>query len=81
MVVCKCAVVVLGRLETPHISVLWYNIGMRTLVLLAVSTVVTLGLSAAPKQTGGRAPIVRDWENIAVNSFNRMPAATYAMPP
>ncbi len=23
---------------------------------------------------------VRDWENIDVNSFNRMPAATYAMP-
>ena len=53
---------------------------MRTLVLLAVSTVVTLGFSADPKQTDGRAPIVRDWENIAVNSFNRMPAATYAMP-
>ncbi len=53
---------------------------MRTLVLFAVSTVVTLGFSAAPKQTDGRAPIVRDWENIDVNSFNRMPAATYAMP-
>ncbi len=53
---------------------------MRTLVLLAVSTAVTLGFSAAPKQTAGRAPKVRDWENIEVNSFNRMPAATYAMP-
>ncbi len=53
---------------------------MRTLVLFAVSTAVTLGFSVAPKQTDGRAPIVRDWENIDVNSFNRMPAATYAMP-
>ena len=53
---------------------------MKTLALFAVSIAITLGLSAAPKQTGGRAPIVRDWENIDVNSLNRMPAATYAMP-
>ena len=53
---------------------------MKTLALFAVCIAITLGLSAAPKQTGGRVPIVRDWENIDVNSFNRMPAATYAMP-
>ena len=53
---------------------------MRTLALLAVSTAVAFGLSATPKKTNGRAPVVRDWENIDVNSFNRMPAATYAMP-
>ncbi len=53
---------------------------MKISLFLAVSIGLTLELSAAPKPTGGRVPIVRDWENIAVNSFNRMPAATYAMP-
>ena len=53
---------------------------MKISLFLAVSIGLTLELSAAPKPTGGRAPIVRDWENIDVNSFNRVPAATYAMP-
>ena len=52
---------------------------MRTIALLAVSA-AAMGLAAAQKQAGGRASALRDWENPAVNSYNRMPAATYAMP-
>jgi len=39
-----------------------------------------LAAFAAPAPAKARANVVRDWENIDVNSFNRMPAATYAMP-
>ncbi|MBO7683727.1 MAG: DUF4981 domain-containing protein [Kiritimatiellae bacterium] len=45
---------------------------MKPLAFAALAAVAGLELSSAPK--------VRDWENLAVNSFNRMPAATYAMP-
>ena len=54
---------------------------------VAVCVAVSCGLSlfsvmsgAEQNQPKGRAPKVRDWENPAVNSRNRMPAATYAMP-
>ncbi len=60
-------------------SPVWYTSGMRTIALLAVSA-AAMGLAAAQKQAGGRASALRDWENPAVNSYNRMPAATYAMP-
>ena len=38
------------------------------------------GCMFAVAASGAAPSRVRDWENIDVNSFNRMPAATYAMP-
>ena len=60
---------------------IWYNcVNMKTSFFIAVSAAAAIGLAAAQDLSGGDTPRVRDWENPAVNSFNRMPAATYAMP-
>ena len=51
---------------------------MRNRIIIHLAVVCGCILSVA---ASGAAPSrVRDWENIDVNSFNRMPAATYAMP-
>ena len=49
-------------------------------ILVSASVVWTIGAALAAFATGKPQAVVRDWENIDVNSFNRMPAATYAMP-
>ena len=51
---------------------------MRNKIIMHFAAVCGCMLSVA---ASGAAPSrVRDWENIDVNSLNRMPAATYAMP-
>ena len=42
--------------------------------------VAVCGCMLSVAASGAAPGRVRDWENIDVNSFNRMPAATYAMP-
>ena len=51
---------------------------MRNRIIIHLAVVCGCILSVAA--SGAAQSRVRDWENIDVNSFNRMPAATYAMP-
>ena len=54
---------------------------MKRLCLAVMAATVVMAKSAFAVPTPEKARTkVRDWENIEVNSRNRMPAATYAMP-
>ena len=49
-------------------------------ILAAMAIAAVANLPATPVGSPRPAPKVHDWENPAVNSRRRMPAATYAMP-